>query len=323
MTPNRKTYIILAIYLAASFLPLFTTGYTLRVATTVIMFIGISQAWNILGGYGGYVSFGHAAFFGVGAYTTAIGMNMGLPFFVCMALGAGISVVLALSLGLLVLRLRGHYFAVATFAVAEALRHIVTNATSLTGGGTGMNLPLPPGGIDFSARMFHLLFGVLTAITIIIVIFLERRSAGYALRAIREDEDAAVAMGIPTRVYKNLALALSAGLVSLFGSAQAYWISFLEPTSSFDIVMSIEMVLITMLGGAGTIWGPVIGGGLYLLLSEGLSSQFLDFHSMFLGLLLILLMLFMPAGVMSIFTGMRKGKSFKESFKSSMQGRSV
>lgn len=316
-------YVVFAIGAVALFaVPLFTPGYGIRLATSLCMLIGMGQAWNLLGGYTGYVSFGHVAFFGVGAYSTAILMNIGLDFFLAAICGALIAVLLAVLVGLPVLRLHGHYFAVATFAMAEAVRHLV-NTLSITGGGKGLTFPLPSGDIVDIDRSFYAMMLALMLVVTVVVALIVKRPFGFALIAIREDEGAAKVMGIRVSRFKNIAFMLSALFVGLFGSIYGYWVSYIDPGSAFDVVISIELVLVVMLGGAGRIFGPIIGGVIYFVAAQVLVSQFLELHTMFLGIMLVLIMLFLPRGVMDLFSEDSRRRGLKDALLANIREKGI
>jgi branched-chain amino acid transport system permease protein len=298
--PKIQWTMLVFVVLGFLVLPFLTSGYVVRFTTTLFMFVAMSQAWNIIGGFGGYASLGHVAFFGIGAYTTGLLMINGMSFFVAAPIGGLLAAGIGGLIGVPILRLRGHYFAVATFALAEVIRQLANNLTGLTRGGMGLTLPLLQGSPEFANRFFYFAMALMMVIAIGVTVFVSRRSLGYALKAIREDEDAAEMMGINARNYKVGALVLSSLLVGLVGSVYGYWITFLEPLSLFDVQISIELVVIAMLGGAGTVAGPIIGTVLLQILSETVWIWFLDLHLFFLGLILILVVIFIPNGVVDL-----------------------
>lgn len=295
-----------AILLVLLSLPWWGTGYVVRTATLIVMFIALTQAWNILSGFGGYVSIGHVAFFGVGAYTTGILMStLGLPFAVGVIGGAGAAALLAALVGYPILRLHGHYFAVGTFALAEAIRHLAENATWLTGGGMGFRMPLFQGTPQFTMAFFFYLMLAFMLLAIGVAAAISRSMLGYSLRAIREDEQAAGAMGINTPNVKARAFVISGALVGLGGSIYGYWIAFLEPFSLFSVDISIQLLVIAMIGGVGTVIGPIIGAVIFLVIEELVWAGFLQLHLLVMGLVLILVILFVPNGIADL---LRRGR---------------
>jgi branched-chain amino acid transport system permease protein len=197
-----------------------------RTVTTVFMFVALASAWNLIGGYTGYACFGQVGFFGLGGYTTAVLMvHGGLSFWLALPLSAVVAAVFAALIGLPLLRLKGHYFAVATLGVAEGLRELAINVPRWTGGGAGITVPTT----GAKARTewlgndgFYLLFLALAVLSVVVVALISRGRTGYALRAVNQDEDAAASMGINTTRAKTLALALSAALTGAAGSAYAF-----------------------------------------------------------------------------------------------------
>lgn len=286
--------------------PWVATGYLVRFLTTLFMFSVLAKAWNLIGGLAGYPSFGNVAFFGIGAYTTGVLMvRFGLAFLPSLVAGGLAGALFAVGIGLPVLRLRGHYFAVATFATAEAMREIVNNLTDLTGGGKGLSLPLMAGGARaIGVYFYYLMLGLLVAAVATNVLVLRSR-LGYGLLALREDEEAAMVAGIDTTLYKVVAFGLSAFLTGLAGGIYAYWLTYIDPTNVFDVVISVTMLVMVILGGSGTLWGPVVGAVILMVLTEFLWSRFLELHAAFLGTVIILVVLFIPDGLVEM---VRRGR---------------
>jgi branched-chain amino acid transport system permease protein len=305
MSLRRWRAAVVVLGVATAVLAPFLVGrYSLRFLTSVVMFAGLAVSWNIIGGLAGYFSFGHAVFFGMGAYAVAITMTKaGLSFWVGLGLAAMVSTVFAVVIGLPVLRLKGHYFALVTLGIGEVVRGIVSNLTKLTGGGGGLSLPIYPGGIDVIYRTFYLLMlGTLVASLVTVYAILQSRF-GYGLLAIREDEDAASMIGVPTTRYKITAFALSAMFFGIFGGIYAYWLTYVEPGDVFDIKISVLTLIMALLGGVGTFLGPLIGAIAFQLLSEVLWHRLLDFHTAFLGGLMIVIVMFFPRGLIDVFRG--------------------
>jgi branched-chain amino acid transport system permease protein len=305
MSLRRWRAAVVVLGVATAVLAPFLVGrYSLRFLTSVVMFAGLAVSWNIIGGLAGYFSFGHAVFFGMGAYAVAITMTKaGLSFWVGLGLAAMVSTVFAVVIGLPVLRLKGHYFALVTLGIGEVVRGIVSNLTKLTGGGGGLSLPIYPGGIDVIYRTFYLLMlGTLVASLVTVYAILQSRF-GYGLQAIREDEDAASMIGVPTTRYKITAFALSAMFFGIFGGIYAYWLTYVEPGDVFDIKISVLTLIMALLGGVGTFLGPLIGAIAFQLLSEVLWHRLLDFHTAFLGGLMIVIVMFFPRGLIDVFRG--------------------
>lgn len=287
-------------------LPAFIDPYSLRIVTGVLMWAGLACAWNIVGGYAGYISFGHSAFFGIGAYVTAILMQrgVGLPFLATLPLGVFAAILVAAAIGAPTMRLRGAYFAIATWAFAEMLMQLAT-ILDITGGTGGLSLPV------YLDEFFFYYTMLVVALTTYIGIWylLERTRFGYRLKALRDHEPAAEAMGIHTTRVKVQAFALSAGITSLFGSIYAYWVTFIDPRSVMGPEITDQMVVMVLLGGLGTVWGPALGATLLWLTNRYIWSEFGDttVYLPILGLIIALVVLFLPNGLISLFPGGRRG----------------
>jgi branched-chain amino acid transport system permease protein len=221
-------------------------------------------------------------------------VQLNLPFGVGLALGAALAVVFALLLGLPVLRLRGHYFAIATLALAEAMTGVVSNL-DIAGRNIGLVLPLLKG----DALFFELSLGLLALVTLTVV-WISRSRFGFGLIAIREDEDAAAVMGVNTTLYKAAAFTLAGFFSALAGGIHAYWITFIDPISAFDITLNVMMIIMAIFGGAGSIFGPLIGALLLASISEVLSTAVTNLASLFFGLVIVLAVIFMPRGLVDV-----------------------
>lgn len=287
-------------------LPAFIDPYSLRIATGVMMWAGLACAWNIVGGYAGYISFGHSAFFGIGAYVTAMLMQrgIGVPFLATLPFGIAAAMAVAVAIGGPTMRLRGAYFAIATWAFAEMLMQLVT-VLDVTGGTAGLTLPA-----YLNEFFFYYTMLAAAAISFVGVWYLiERTRFGYRLKALRDHEPAAEAMGIHTIRVKVQAFALSAGITSLFGSVYAYWVTFIDPRSVMGPEITDQMVVMVLLGGLGTIWGPALGGSLLWITNRYIWSTFGDtvVYLPILGLIIALVVLFLPNGLISLLPGGRRG----------------
>jgi branched-chain amino acid transport system permease protein len=303
-SPLRRAlpWLVLAAGVAGGF-ALQTQLYTgqERTLTTVLMFVALAAAWNMIGGYTGYASFGQVGFFGLGGYATAVCLaKLHLSFWLALPASALLAGLFAALVGAPLLRLRGHYFAVATLGVAEGLREVVTNLPDLTGGGAGITLPT----VGAQARTpwlgndgFYVLFLVLAALVVGVGLALSGSRAGYALRAIHQDEDAAASMGINTTVAKTLAFAGSAALTGAVGSAYAFQQVTIFPERLFDVDITVLMVVMVVLGGAGTVVGPVIGAVALAYVSEWLRQNYTTIHTLVLGALIIAAVVLLPQGV--------------------------
>jgi branched-chain amino acid transport system permease protein len=272
-----------------------------RTVSTVLMFVALAVAWNLIGGYTGYACFGQVGFFGLGGYLTAILMVWAhLWFWAALPIAAVVTAVFAAFVGAPLLRLKGHYFAVATLGVAEGLRELVTNVPRWTGGGAGITIPTVEAGAPtpwLGNDGFYVLFLALAVLAVAVALAVSRSRVGYALRAINQDEDAAAAMGVNTTVAKTLALAVSAAVTAAVGSAYAFQQINIYPDRLFDVDLTVLMVVMVVLGGAGTVVGPVIGGVVVAYASEWLRQNYPDVHTFLLGGLIIAAVVLLPQGL--------------------------
>ncbi|MFJ9542995.1 branched-chain amino acid ABC transporter permease [Streptomyces sp. NPDC101225] len=274
-----------------------------RTVTTVFMFVALASAWNLIGGYTGYACFGQVGFFGLGGYTTAFLMvHGGLSFWLALPLSATVAAGFAAVVGLPLLRLKGHYFAVATLGVAEGLRELVINVPGWTGGGAGITIPTagakaPTPWIGNDG--FYLLFLALAVLSVLVAALISGGRTGYALRAVNQDEDAAASMGINTTRAKTLAFAVSAALTGAAGSAYAFQQVTIFPARLFDVDITVLMVVMVVIGGAATIAGPILGAVGIAAVSEYLRQHFTEAHTFTLGALVIAAVVLLPQGVVN------------------------
>ncbi|MBX3644778.1 MAG: branched-chain amino acid ABC transporter permease [Rubrivivax sp.] len=296
-------WIALAVALAVLVsLPWWGSPVLLQFAINALLLAVLAQGWNIIGGYTGYASFGNSVFYGLGSYGVAIAMaQWHLPFAVGLGFGVLLAVVFALLLGVPVLRLRGHYFAIATLALAGVMAAIVSNVPLA---GQNIGLVLPPLNND---RLFYGLSLALMLVATGVVYWLTRSRFGFGLIAIRENEDGAAVMGVNTTLYKVLAFTLSGVLSSLAGGIHAYWITFIDPESAFDIGLNVKMIIMAVFGGAGTVLGPVIGAFTLSAISEWLSSEVTSIATLFFGVVIIAAVVLMPRGLADLARRAREG----------------
>ncbi len=290
--------VLACVYLAL--IPTIGTGYWVRTLTFIFMFAVLAAGWNLIGGFAGYAAFGQVGWFGMGAYSVAVAMSKWhWPFYPALALGTALPAAAALAVGLPVLRLRGHYFAIATLGIAITLRELVNNF-DLTGAGSGLSTPLGP---SFS-YYYYLMFGAML-LAVAVTWMLRRSRLGYALLAIRENESAAATLGVNTTLAKAAAFAISAALAGLVGAIYAYWTAFIDPSTVFDLTFNVRMIVMVILGGTGTILGPVIGAFLLEGISQTLWSSFPAEHLIFFGIAVVLIVLFVPAGLSGLLLELR------------------
>jgi branched-chain amino acid transport system permease protein len=291
---------VLALVLMA-LAPLGIRGYWVRLFTSMYMYAILAQAVNIIAGYCGYLALGNMVFFGLGAYVVAVLMTKFAVGFAASLILAGLGACfVSVVVGFPILRLKGQYFLMATCSLLELAREVTTNVP-ITGGGQGITLPIFPGGAAMANYFFYYFMLCMMLATMIVIYFLARSSLGYALRAISFDEDAASVMGINTTVYKTTAWAISAFLTGVTGGAYAYWMSYIDPTEGYQLMPSIKMYLMMVLGGKGTVLGPIIGAFFVEFVSEVVWGKFLELHLLILGLILVLVVIFAPRGLMGLF----------------------
>ena len=261
----------------------------------------LAQSWNIIGGFAGYASFGNSVFYGLGTYGTAIAMvKFGLPFWVGLVAGGVLGMVCALLLGLPILRLRGHYFAIATLGISVTMSAVVANL-DIAGRNIGLILPLTR-----NDTLFYEAALILLAATTLAVIYISRSRFGMGLIAIREDEDAAAVMGVNTTFYKIVALVLSALFTAIAGGIHAYWITFIDPSSAFDLTLNVRMVIMTVFGGPGTVAGPLIGSFILSTIYEVLANSISTAAALLFGVVIVVAVVFMPRGLLDIAAGVRR-----------------
>jgi len=284
-----------ALMLAAPFL---VGGYWVRILTSVYMYAVVAQGLNVIVGFAGYHAFGNSVFFGVGAYVVGVAVTLGVPVPIAFILAPIVSMLGAAIIGWPLLRLKGHYFAIATVALNMAMGDLIINVGGVTGGAEG--LPLPLGSLspaELNRLIYYLMLGSMVA-SVLLVMWLARAPLGYALRALRDSEVGAQVMGINTTLAKTLAWAISAGMTGFVGGIWGYWINFIEPGSAFDIGVSVNGYIMMLIGGMGSAIGPVIGAFFFEILSTAIWGQFVKIHLLILGIVIILVVMLMPEGLL-------------------------
>ncbi|HWE15667.1 MAG TPA: branched-chain amino acid ABC transporter permease [Hyphomicrobiaceae bacterium] len=284
-----------------------TQLFLLSTLGTVFLYVVLTQAWNILGGYGGYLNFGMVTFFGIGAYASAILFHYhGLSPFLTAPLAGLAAAVAGLFIGIPTLRLRGAYFALVTMIITFAVQVLVLNVP-ITQGALGIYmqpLGLRPVAVE---RLFYFLFLGLAAAVTVLVYAIEHSNFGWALVAIREDEDAAEVIGVRTIEVKWIANALAAFIAGIAGGLYAQRIMYLEPTGTFSFDISLNVVLMAVIGGPGTWQGPLIGAPLVLLVADALRVTFTsEVNRAIFSVIVILIALFVPGGIMGAIEAWRR-----------------
>lgn len=286
---------MLAVLIALIFLPKYGSDTMIQFAISTLLMAVLAQGWNIIGGYAGYPSFGNSVFYGLGAYGVGIAMvQWHLSFALGMGLGVVLAAVFALCLGIPVLRLKGHYFAIATLALALAMAAIISNIPLA---GQNIGLVLPP--LNNDPFFYELSLGLLVLATLT-VWWLTRSRFGFGLIAIRENEEGAVVMGVDTTRYKIIAFILAGMFSALAGGIHTYWITFLDPESAFDITLNVKMIIMAVFGGPGTILGPIVGAFILSAISEVLSSEITSIAGLFFGIVIVVAVVLMPRGLADV-----------------------
>ena len=276
----------------------FFAGYT------VLMFIVLATAWNILGGYAGYVNFGTPAFFGLGAYTAAVLYKASAaPLALQIAAAAVMAGALGFGAGLLTLRLRGIFFAIATIAVTVIMETIFIN-WRYAGGATGLQLLRPPLTAPFESyiKMLFVVMGVAAVASVAIARYIERSWLGRGLRAIRDSEEAAEASGVPTLRLKLFACTISGALMGVAGAPMPMYLSFIEPASTFNLNYAIGALASPMIGGTAHWLGPVIGAALLSSLQQLITvTVSSELNVLLVGVLLVVFVVAAPEGILGLF----------------------
>jgi branched-chain amino acid transport system permease protein len=302
----KKAAWLAGLFVLACLVPLLVTNkFYMNILILVLFYAAISGSWNILAGYGGQLSLGHAIFFGIGAYTSSLLLlNMGVSPWVSMLAAAVLCMVVGAAIGYPCFRLKGPFFTLATLAFLEVIRLLAIYFKDFTHGAVGINIPFKPGWSTMIFRgkeeYYYIALGILILV-IGITYWIDRTRIGSYLIAIRENEEAAEALGIPVTRYKLYAVLISSGLAGITGVFYAQYLMFVEPESIFDINFSVQIALIAIIGGMGTVFGPLVGAILMVPLNELLRSLFSGLNGLnfFLyGIVLILVVSFIPNGIL-------------------------
>ncbi|MBZ5566637.1 MAG: branched-chain amino acid ABC transporter permease [Acidobacteriia bacterium] len=298
MTRARLWSFLPPIVLLGALLLLPTFGIqpnAVRLLFVTFVWMTASIAWNLLGGFAGQVSFGFAVFYGVGAYTAAILIDGGRmhPYLAFVAAGMAAAIASVL-IGLPTFRLRGPYFAIATIGVSETVRVVATNL-EFTGGASGYRITEPR---PFNQAEHYYTALIVAALAFAVSLFISRHKFGLGLIAINQDEEAAADTGVNPFAYKLKAHAVAAFLTGVAGGVFARYAAFIHPNGVFGFPISVQILLMPVIGGLGTVWGPVIGGVVIGVIEEEIVAYFPQVHLLIYGLLLIVIVLFEPGGVL-------------------------
>ena len=285
--------LLLSVALAICIAPWVVTAYIQSVLLLFFMYVALAASWNLISGYTGYFSFGHIAYFGLGSYVAALAITrLGMHWFLASVVAAVAAAVAAAIVSYPTLRIKGPAFVIITLAFSQALRVAVYIFDGITGGGNGISLS-PVKSLD--AVYFAFAGAALSAVAGTWLI--DRSAFGRKLKAIRDDEFAAEAIGVDTGSEKLKAFVLSAVLPAFCGGVYAWYLSYVHPEEAFSLHMNVSMIVMVLLGGAGTVFGPVVGAALVFLVSEALWAQFPLLHQLIFGFALMALVLFAPDGL--------------------------
>jgi branched-chain amino acid transport system permease protein len=290
----RDLLVLLAFTGWALALPHYASEFIVSVGLSCLMYVALSSSWALFCGSTRYMSLATSAFFGVGAYTSAVFLGQ-LSWAESIALGAALSAVLAVVIGAAVLHLRGTYFAVLTFGMTELIMHAVTYFEKRYSGTVGRVLTVVP-----DNDVIYLTVLLLAVLAVLVSIVLRRSRFGLALLGIGADEQRAQTLGVNTRMVKTAGFALTAAFAGAVGAAMAVRWTYIDPHTVFNPFIGFQTVLIALIGGAATLWGPLLAAIIFSVLAESLRLQFPQIYLMSLGLLLILCVLYLPGGLASL-----------------------
>jgi branched-chain amino acid transport system permease protein len=285
----------LLVFLALAFLPRLAGRYVVTLAFFLWVSIVLAESYNLVGGYLGYMHLGHSSFFGVSAYAFGILSAQGVAFLWAWLAGLGCTVAFAAAISVPLFRLRGAYFAVASFSLISLLELLAHNFADLTGGAAGLSLP--PG--DRLIPAYYVSLAVASG-TVALVALVGRTRLGLALMSLREDEEAAAVFGVHGFRYKALALILSAIPPGLIGGVYTWQLTYINPSTVFGLEIALLPIVMAMLGGVGHVWGPVLGACFITLVEEVLWTKMPYLHLTTYGVILLLVGLYLPGGLMQL-----------------------
>lgn len=302
---NKNYILLVGLLILGALYPNLSSAYV-TVGITVLLFAGWATSWNLLGGWAGQLSLGHASFVGLGAYFVALGSSQfNLAPWWSILIAIIFAAILALVWGRLTFSLSGPYFSLSTIAIAEIFRLVAINEGWLTGGATGVfidNLPQPFGIDLFSKITQYYLALCYAALTIGITIYISSRKFGYQLRAVRDNEEAAMAAGINPLFIKLKAFVISGILTAIGGGIYGIFLSFIEPHIIFNLLLSIQIALTVIIGGRGTVWGPAVGALVLVISGEIFRTTFAQANMLLYGVLILVVILAMPRGIVGEYT---------------------
>lgn len=302
-TQANKTVIIVVGLLTVAALALPLVGfayqdYAMSVLTFAFIYALLGQSWNLLGGLAKQFSLGHAAFFGLGAFATAACSNLGMPAIIALAVGGLLVALFSFPIGLICFSTKGPYFTIITLAIAEILRIVFLWRPELSG---SEGIVLPASIFSTKIGIYYLTIG-LTMASIAVCRWLLRSKQGLALMAIGDDEDACSEIGIKVKYIKSSTLFISAGMAAVAGGCYGLFTQYLSPNDVFSIVYSLDAIFISIIGGVGHPFGPLVGALLFSFLEETLNPLVPGAHLLVLGGILIIIMFLLPKGLVTLFS---------------------
>ncbi len=298
---SRDLVVLLALAGWAAALPAFASDFVVSMALACLMYVALSSSWALFCGTTGYLSLATSAFFGIGAYVGALTLDQ-LPWLAAIALGAAAAVLVAALMGSAVLHLRGTYFAVLTFGMTELIRLAITYVEKEHAGTVGRVLTVVP-----EPDVVYLTVLALAVLAVAASIAVRRSRLGLALAGIGGDEQRAQTLGVDTRLVKVIGFSITAAFAGATGAAMSVRWTYIDPMTVFNPFIGFQTVLIALIGGAATLWGPLLAAVVFSLLAEALRLQLPQVYMMALGLLLILSVMYLPGGLASLRLGTLRG----------------
>jgi ABC-type branched-subunit amino acid transport system permease subunit len=298
MRRHGRIVAVLIVFLSTALLPFAAWGevsYALNWLFLLAVYVTLAASYDIVGGYTGYLNLGHVAFFGIGGYSTALLLNLGFQLPVCFASGSAMAALFAVCIGFPLFRLKGAYFALGTFGLLNLLGVLCNNASGLTGGPAGLSMP--PG--DHSVPAYYAAVAI-AAGTVWLSRLIAASKFGFGLVSIREDEAAAETLGVPTDRYKWAALVVSSIPAGLIGGVFAWKMTYISPVSMFGLEIALSPIVMAMLGGSGTLAGPILGALFLTVVQEVLWARIPYLHLALYGITMMLAGLFLPGGLVRI-----------------------
>lgn len=300
MKPAASIGAFAAIAVALAATPFVANNYVVQQATFVCLYAALAMSWNFIGGYAGYPSFSTAAFVGLGGYAGALLQNAGVPLVAAWLGATAVTAAFAALLGFAILRMKGHYFAIGSISIVEVLRLVASTWSGLTGGGDGLNVKILQGGPEYAGKVFLYSMIVVMVAAFIATVWVDRSRLGFGLRCIHQNEDAADMVGVNVNAYKIAAFVLSAVFCGTVGAISASWVAYIAPADAFSILLTLKVPVMALLGGAGTVLGPTVGAFAFTVVEQAIWARFLEYNQAILGVVIVLLIFFLPGGLLNL-----------------------